>query len=131
MGLISGYRAFRPVSYLFAMKEGRAVQQETIRIAVAGTGYVGLSNAVLLAQRHPVKAVDILPEKVEKINRRESPIADCEIEEYLQNRDLDLIATTDGPAAYRDADFIIISTPTNYDPVSNTFDTRSVEPTIR
>lgn len=106
------------------------MRNEEIRIAVAGTGYVGLSNAVLLAQHHPVMAVDILPEKVEKINRRESPIADQEIEEYLRGRELDLIATTDGAMAYRNADFIIISTPTNYDPDLNYFNTTSVEAVI-
>ena len=98
-----------------------------MKIAVAGTGYVGISNAVLLAQRHQVRAVDILPEKVELLNRRISPIADPEIEAYLRERPLDLTATTDGEAAYREAELVIIATPTNYDPVKNYFDTSSVE----
>ncbi len=99
-------------------------------IAVAGTGYVGLSNAVLLAQHHAVTAVDIIPEKVEMINRRVSPIADAEIEDYLANKPLNLTATLDGAAAYREADFVVISTPTNYDLVKNYFDTSSVESVV-
>ena len=87
-----------------------------MKIAVAGTGYVGLSIAVLLAQRNTVIAVDIVQEKVEMINNRVSPIIDKEIEEYLKTKDLDLTATTDGDLAYKNADFVIISTPTNYDP---------------
>lgn len=102
-----------------------------MKIAVAGTGYVGMSMAVLLAQHNVVKAVDILPEKVEKINRRESPIADKEMEDYLTHRSLALTATTDGDSAYTDADFVIISTPTNYDPAKNYFDTSSVESVIQ
>ena len=102
-----------------------------MRIAVAGTGYVGLSMAVLLAQHNRVKAVDILPEKVEMINSRKSPIADKEIEEYLATKTLDLMATTDGESAYRDAELVIISTPTNYDPSKNYFDTSSVESVIK
>ena len=101
-----------------------------MKIAVAGTGYVGLSNAVLLSQHNKVYAVDIIPEKVEMINRRESPIVDKEIEEYLKTKKLDLTATTDGDSAYKDAEFIIISTPTNYDPKQNYFDTSSVESVI-
>lgn len=101
-----------------------------LKIAVAGTGYVGLSNAVLLSQHHTVYAVDIVPEKVEKINQKQSPIVDAEIETYLASHDLDLTATTDGAAAYKDASFVIISTPTNYDPVKNYFDTSSVEAVI-
>lgn len=93
--------------------------EKTYNIAVAGTGYVGLSNAILLAQHNRVTAVDIIPEKVEMINARKSPIADKEIEEYLREKDLNLKATTDGPSAYRDADFVIVSTPTNYDPKKN------------
>jgi len=107
------------------------VNPEAIQIAVAGTAYVGLSNALLLAQHHTVTAVDILSDKVEKINRRQSPIADAEMEDYLQNHILNLTATLDGIAAYRDADFVIISTPTNYDPVKNFFDTSSVESVIK
>ena len=98
-----------------------------MKIAVAGTGYVGMANSILLAQNHEVWAVDILPEKVDKINRRQSPIADPEIEEYLAHRALDLTATTDPRQAYTGADFIIVSTPTNYDPEQNYFDTSSVE----
>ena len=101
-----------------------------MNIAVAGTGYVGLANAVLLAQHHHVTAVDLVAEKVDKINRRISPLADPEIEDYLAHRTLDLTATTDGAAAYRDADYVIVSTPTNYDSEKNHFDTTSVEAVI-
>ena len=102
-----------------------------MKIAVAGTGYVGLSMAILLAQHNTVKAVDIIPEKVEMINNRKSPIVDKEIEEYLATKELDLEATTDGDSAYRDAELVIISTPTNYDPSKNYFDTSSVESVIK
>ena len=102
-----------------------------MRIAIAGTGYVGLSMAVLLAQHNTVTAVDIVPEKADLINRRISPIADSEIQEYLSTRSLDLTATTDGDSAYRNADLVLISTPTNYDPDQNYFDTSSVESVIR
>ena len=101
-----------------------------MKIAVAGTGYVGLSMAVLLAQHNSVRAVDIIPEKTELINKRISPVSDSEIEEYLATRELDLEATTDGDIAYRDADIVIIATPTNYDPSKNHFDTSSVESVI-
>ena len=104
-----------------------------MNIAAAGTGYVGLSLAVLLAQHNHVTAVDVMPEKVEKINRWESPIQDAEIEKFLsehEERGLDLHATLDGAEAYRDADFVIIAAPTNYDPVKNFFDTSHVEEVI-
>ena len=101
-----------------------------MKIAVAGTGYVGLSNAVLLAQNNEVVAVDIIQEKVDMINNRVSPIADKEIEDYLANKELNLVATTDSYKAYKDAEFVIISTPTNYDPEMNYFNTRSVEAVI-
>ena len=101
-----------------------------MKIAVAGTGYVGLSNAILLSQNNQVYAVYIIQEKVQMINRKESPIVDKEIEEYLKHRNLNLIATTDAALAYANADFIIISTPTNYDPKKNYFDTSSVENVI-
>ena len=101
-----------------------------MKIAVAGTGYVGLSIATLLAQRHTVVAVDVIPEKVEKINRKESPIADEYLERYLSSMPLDLTATLDGRAAYRDADFVVIAAPTNYDPKKNFFDTSHVEEVI-
>ena len=102
-----------------------------MKIAVAGTGYVGLSMAILLAQHNQVTAVDIIPEKVEMINNKKSPIVDKEIEEYLATKTLDLTATTDGASAYRDAELVIISTPTNYDPSKNYFDTSSVESVIK
>lgn len=101
-----------------------------MKIAIAGTGYVGLSNAVLLAQHNEVTAVDIIPEKVEMINKKKSPIIDKEIEDYLKNKPLNLTATTDGDSAYKEADFIIISTPTNYDEKLNYFNTSSVESAI-
>ena len=101
-----------------------------MKIAVAGTGYVGLSIACLLSRRHTVTAVDILTEKVEKINRGQSPITDKEIEDYLANKNLDLTATTDAASAYRDAEFVVVSTPTNYDEKKNYFDTASVEGVI-
>ena len=103
---------------------------EDLRIAVAGTGYVGLSIATLLSQRHPVTAVDVLPEKVEKINSGISPIQDDCIEEYLKTRKLDLKATLDGESAYSDADFVVIAAPTNYDSRKNFFDTSHVEEVI-
>ena len=101
-----------------------------MNIAVAGTGYVGLSIATLLAQHNKVTAVDVIPEKVEKINRRISPIQDEYIEKYLAEKDLDLTATLDGREAYREADFVVIAAPTNYDPVKNYFDTHCIEDVI-
>lgn len=101
-----------------------------VRIAVAGTGYVGLSIATLLSQHHHVTAVDVISEKVDMINRRKSPIQDEYIEKYLAERELNLTATMDGATAYKDADFVIIATPTNYDPVKNYFDTSHVEEVI-
>lgn len=103
---------------------------EDIKIAVAGTGYVGLSIATLLSQHHQVMAVDVIPEKVEKLNKRISPIQDEYIEKYLREKDLNLKATLDGRAAYKDADFVVIAAPTNYDPVKNYFDTSHVEEVI-
>ena len=102
----------------------------TYKIAVAGTGYVGLSIATLLSQRHQVTAVDVIPEKVNLINQRKSPIQDEYIEKYLAEKPLNLIATLDGAAAYRNADFVVIAAPTNYDPVKNYFDTSHVEEVI-
>ena len=102
-----------------------------MKIAVAGTGYVGLSMATLLAQHHSVVAVDVVEEKVEKINRRESPIQDVYIEKYFAEKELDLVATLDADAAYRDAEFVVIATQTNYDPRKNFFDTSSVEDVIQ
>src|SRR3546814_798438 len=100
------------------------------RVTVVGTGYVGISNAVLLAQRNRVIALDIDAQKVEQLNARISPIADAEIEEYLANRPLDLTATLDKAAAYDGADFVVVATPTDYDPESNYFNTQSVESVI-
>ena len=101
-----------------------------IRVAVAGTGYVGLSIATLLSQHHHVTAVDVIPEKVEKLNGKVSPIQDDYIEKYLAEKPLDLVATLDGRSAYADADFVVIAAPTNYDPVKNYFDTSRVEEVI-
>ena len=101
-----------------------------MKIAVAGTGSVGLSMAVLLAQHNEVVAVDLIPEKVEALNAKKSPIVDAEIEDYLANKKLNLVATTDGDSAYKDAEFVIVSTPTNYDPSRNYFDVSSVESVI-
>lgn len=101
-----------------------------MKIAVAGTGYVGLSLATLLSQKHSVMAVDIVPEKVEMINRRQSPIQDVYIEKYFAEKELDLVATLDAEAAYADAEFVVIAAPTNYDPQRNFFDTSAVESVI-
>ena len=101
-----------------------------MKIAVAGTGYVGLSIATLLAQHHQVVAVDVIPEKVDMLNRKQSPIQDEYIEKYLAEKPLDLIATLDGATAYQDAEFVVIAAPTNYDPVKNYFDTHHIEDVI-
>ena len=103
---------------------------ENFKIAVAGTGYVGLSIATLLSQHHQVTAVDVIPEKVEKLNKKISPIQDDYIEKYLSEKDLDLKATLDGAAAYKDADYVVIAAPTNYDPQKNFFDTHHIEDVI-
>ena len=105
-------------------------EYQNLKIAIAGTGYVGLSMATLLSQHHEVVAVDVVPEKVEKINNRVSPIQDDYIEKYFAEKELKLTATLDGRAAYRDADFVVIAAPTNYDPVKNYFDTSHVEEVI-
>ena len=98
-----------------------------MKIAIAGTGYVGLSNAILLSQHHKVTAVDVIQEKVDMVNRKESPIVDDYIEDYLAHKDLDLTATMDGDSAYREADLIVIAAPTNYDTETNHFDTSAGE----
>lgn len=104
--------------------------EHDIKIAVAGTGYVGLSIATLLSQHHPVTAVDVIAEKVELINNRKSPIQDEYIEKYLAEKNLNLHATLDGASAYKNANFVIIAAPTNYDPEKNYFDTSHVEEVI-
>ena len=117
------------IPLLSAISNNKAIMKQ-YNIAVAGTGYVGLSIATLLAQHNHVTAVDVIPEKVELINARKSPIQDEYIEKYLAEKDLDLTATLDGAAAYRNADFVVIAAPTNYDPVKNYFDTHCIEDVI-
>ena len=131
------YAAFKrslTFAYTHVAGEGEAVKksikQHNMKIAVAGTGYVGLSIATLLSQHHKVVAVDVVPEKVEKINRKQSPIQDEYIEKYLAEKPLDLVATLDGRAAYSNADFVVIAAPTNYDSKKNFFDTSHVEEVI-
>ncbi|MBQ5849858.1 MAG: UDP-glucose 6-dehydrogenase, partial [Lachnospiraceae bacterium] len=104
--------------------------KDELKIAIAGTGYVGLSIAVLLSKHHKVYAVDIIPEKVDLINKRQSPIQDSEIEEYFKTKELDLVATLDAKEAYTDADFVVIAAPTNYDSQKSYFDTSAVENVI-
>ena len=107
------------------------VATKGLKIAVAGTGYVGLSNAVLLAQHNTVTAVDLVPQKVELLNSKKSPIEDKEISAYLSEKELDLTATLDAEAAYKDADYVVIATPTDYDPQTNYFNTSSVGAVIK
>src|SRR5574344_2811417 len=102
-----------------------------MNITIVGTGYVGLANAVLLAQHNQVTALDVIPEKVEQLHNRQSPIEDAEIQDYLANKPLNLTATLDKHAAYAKADFVLVATPTNYDPKNNYFDTSSVEAVVR
>ena len=116
---------------MLRMEERPEREKEQMKIAVAGTGYVGLSIATLLAQHHEVVAVDIIPEKVDLINRKKSPIQDEYIEKYLTEKDLNLTATLDAEAAYKDADFVVIAAPTNYDSKKNFFDTSAVEAVIK
>lgn len=116
---------------LILYEEASILGINNLKIAVAGTGYVGLSIATLLSQHHKVAAVDIVPEKVELINNKKSPIQDDYIEKYLAEKELNLVATLDAEAAYKDADFVVIAAPTNYDSKKNFFDTSAVEAVIK
>ena len=121
----------RGVKAEIKLKKDRNMRNfEDLQIAVAGTGYVGLSIATLLSQHHKVTAVDVISEKVEKINNRISPIQDEYIEKYFAEKELNLTATLDGASAYKDADFVVIAAPTNYDPAKNFFDTHHIEDVI-
>ena len=120
----------RNLTHLNKTKDSAMREFKDIKVAVAGTGYVGLSIATLLSQHHQVTAVDVIPEKVDKINHRISPIQDDYIEKYFAEKELNLTATLDGASAYKDADFVVIAAPTNYDPVKNFFDTSHVEEVI-
>ena len=123
---------FEPTDlFINESNKSNRTKHQSKNIAVAGTGYVGLSIATLLAQHNQVTAVDILPEKVKQINNKKSPIQDDYIEKYLAEKNLNLIATTDGAAAYREADFVVIAAPTNYDSKQNYFDTSAVESVIK
>lgn len=123
---------FEPISLFVDDNKNKTFEKcSPLNIAVAGTGYVGLSIATLLAQHNHVTAVDIVPEKIEMINNKKSPIQDDYIEEYLASHDLDLTATLDGESAYKNADFVVIAAPTNYDSKKNYFDTSAVEAVIQ
>ena len=121
----------KPLLQATALQERIFAKENDMKIAVAGTGYVGLSIATLLAQHHQVYAVDIVPEKVEQINQRKSPIQDEYIEKYLAEKELDLTATLDAQEAYQEADVVVIAAPTNYDSKKNFFDTSVVESVIQ
>ena len=130
-GKASSHEAAENFAFMYSLYENCKMNDfKDIKVAVAGTGYVGLSIATLLSQHHHVTAVDVIPEKVEKLNNRVSPIQDDYIEKYLAEKELNLTATLDGKSAYADADFVVIAAPTNYDPVKNYFDTTHVEEVI-
>ena len=124
--MFKNYEELRSINYFQKIE----LKNYNMKIAVAGTGYVGLSIATLLAQHNEVVAVDVIPEKVDLINQKKSPIQDEYIEKYLAEKDLNLRATLDGAEAYRDADYVVIAAPTNYDPVKSFFDTHHIEDVI-